>query len=102
MRWDASPLPHFINKPSPRGSASQGAETVQFGAEPVRVVENTARIFATAQAAVEVRAGEISRPRLRVPPVPRFWGTGMKAPRCPDFSVGVTSQCMKGERIRGA
>ena len=37
---------------------------------------------------------------LRVPPVPRFWGPGMEAPRRPNFSVGVFSQCMKDQRIR--
>ena len=37
---------------------------------------------------------------LRVPPVPGFWGPGMEAPRRPNFSVGVFSQCMKGQRIR--
>jgi putative transposase len=36
----------------------------------------------------------------RVPPVPSNWGPGMEALRRPNFSVGVFSQCMKGQRIR--
>jgi putative transposase len=37
---------------------------------------------------------------LRVPPVPSLWGPGIEAPLHPNFSVGVFSQCMKGQRIR--
>ena len=61
MRWDASPLPHFINKPSPRGSASQGAETVQFGGETVRIVEKAGRISRTATGRVGDARGETAR-----------------------------------------
>jgi hypothetical protein len=39
---------------------------------------------------------------LSVPPVPSNWGPGMEAPRCPNFSVGVFSACMKGQCIIGA
>ena len=37
---------------------------------------------------------------MSVPAVPRFRGPGIESPRRLNFSVGVSSQCMKGQRIR--
>ena len=39
---------------------------------------------------------------MRVPPVPRLWGPGMEdsLSSAEGFTVGVSSECMKGERIR--
>ena len=71
MLWGLGGRACFINKPSPRWGQSQGAETVQFEGQAVRVVENEARISAT-EGALEPALSEVQWG-------PGSWGQGMEA-----------------------